>query len=303
MAGELMVVSDKNTLMDLMGKAKDSIADILPRHLTAERVLKMALVAASKTPKLYQCTKDSFLKAIMTAAECGLDFSGTTGQGYLIPYGNQVQFIAGYRGLMDMARRSGKVSRLESRIVYANDSFTFAYGINQRLEHQPCMSGERGTIICAYAIARLSDGSVQTEVMTIDEIEAIRKRSKAANNGPWVTDYAEMCRKTVLRRLCKYIPSSPELERVIAADPEVDIIEAGEFLPADTRPKTERLADRLNAAMTEPEQPQSEPEADPGEIPFGNEPEPEPEITQPQAKSAAKGGNGKAKPVTTGGVL
>ncbi len=249
----IAVVGSKNNLKHLMGQAKSSIADIIPKHITAERVLKMSLVAASKTPKLMECTKDSFLKSVMTASECGLDFSGTTGQGYLVPYyskklgAHECQFIAGYRGLMDMARRSGKVTRLESRVVYKNDKFKFSYGINQTIEHTPCMTGDRGEIICVYAIAQLSDGSIQSEVMPIEDVEEIRTRSKAKDSGPWKTDYSEMARKTVLRRLCKYIPSSQEMEKLIAADPEVDveITSGGGFVEMpdnDAIPRTEQLA-------------------------------------------------------------
>ncbi len=266
-----MVVANKNTLKDLLERVKQSIADIIPKHITPERVMKMALIAHSKTPKLFSCTQDSFLKAMMTAAECGLDFSGTTGQGYLIPFRNnktnvtECQFIAGYRGLMDMARRSGKVTRLEARVVYANDKFVFSYGINQRIEHQPCMDGNRGDIVCVYAIAQLSDGSIQSEVMTIEDVNAIRARSRAKDNGPWVTDYSEMARKTVLRRLCKYIPSSPELELVIAADPEVDVIDGTGFItePDDGRSKSEHLADRLTAEEQKPEVTKEEPKPGP----------------------------------------
>jgi recombination protein RecT len=205
-------------------KFTKSLQDVIPKHLTPERIVKMALVAASRQPKLFDCTPQSFLQSVMKSAELGLDCVGTLGQGYLVPYYNskikalECQFIAGYQGLINLARRSGHISRIESRVVYENDIFDVEYGLDQKLTHRPYLGGERGKIVCVYAVAELKDGSSQLEIMTIDEVEAIRERSKAKDSGPWKTDFGEMARKTVVRRIAKYLPLSPELAKAIETD-------------------------------------------------------------------------------------
>jgi recombination protein RecT len=225
-ATAIAIVNDKNTLHALMenGEFRTSLAQVLPKHLTPDRVVKMALVAASRQPLLFKCTKASILQSIMKSAELGLDCSGTLGRAYLVPYYNgklqayECQFIPGYQGLIDLARRSGNIARIESRVVYDKDEFKVEYGIEQKLIHTPYLGKERGDIRCVYGIAEMMDGSRQVEVMTIDEVSAIRDRSKAKDAGPWKTDFAEMARKTVIRRLAKYLPLSTELAKALEAD-------------------------------------------------------------------------------------
>lgn len=256
--GKVAVVADKGTLEHLMnnGTFQASLADVLPKHLTPERVVKMALVAASRQPTLFKCTKESFLQAIMKSAELGLDCSGTLGRAYLVPYFNskvgayECQFIPGYQGLIELARRSGNIARIESRVVYEKDAFTVEYGLDQKLIHTPSLVADRGDMQCVYAIAELMDGSRQLEVMTMDEVERIRNRSKAKDSGPWKTDYAEMARKTVIRRLAKYLPLSTELQKAFEADDEqfshfTD--NAGE-MAAQTRGKVVELREKMAAA-------------------------------------------------------
>jgi len=202
---------------------KKSLLDVLPKHLTPERVVKMVLLAASRQPRIFECTDASIIKAAITSGQLGLDCSGTLGQAYLVPYFNgkikkyEVQFIPGYQGLISLARRSGEIRRIESRIVCENDKFEFEYGFNQNLRHIPNLQNP-GPMSCVYAIAEFVDGSKQLEIMTAKQIEGIKNRSKAKNAGPWVTDYGEMARKTVVRRLFKYLPCSTELEVAIEAD-------------------------------------------------------------------------------------
>jgi recombination protein RecT len=258
------VVSDKGTLEGLManGTFQNSLATVLPKHLTPERVVKMALVAASRQPLLFKCTKESFLQSIMKSAELGLDCSGTLGRAYLVPYYNskigayECQFIPGYQGLIELARRSGNIARIESRVVYENDTFEIEYGLDQKLIHKPKLGNDRGDMQCVYALAELTDGTRQFEVMTPEEVEAIRSRSKARDNGPWKTDYSEMSRKTVIRRLAKYLPLTTELAKAFEADDEQfnghtnDV--AGEIAER-TRATAASLKDRLT--VVKPEEP------------------------------------------------
>ena len=202
-----------------------SLRKMATEYLTPEKVVKMVLVAASRQPNIFQCTPQSILQSAMSAATVGLEFEGLLGEAYLIPYKNnkaggvfECKYMIGYRGYIVHARRSGQIARIESRIVYEHDIFDVEFGLNQKLSHKPTLDGERGAIRCAYAICEMIDGSSQVEVMSLEEIEKIRGRSPAGKSGPWVTDYSEMARKTVIRRLAKYLPLSREMARGINAD-------------------------------------------------------------------------------------
>jgi len=152
-----------NSLKGMLEKAKDRIAEVLPRHVTAERMCKTALIAANKTPALLECTPQSFLQSVMTASELGLDVSGTLGSAYLLPYNCRVgdrwekrcQLIVGYRGMIDLARRSGQIATIEAHVVHERDTFAIEFGLAPKLVHKPCLKGERGTVVLVYAIAKL----------------------------------------------------------------------------------------------------------------------------------------------------
>lgn len=129
--------------------------------------------------------------------------------------------IIGYKDMIDLARRSGQIVNIYDHAVYFNDEFDYELGLEPKLRHKPCMSGDRGEFIGAYAVAHFKDGGYQFEFMPKEEIEKRRKCSKAANNGPWVTDYEEMAKKTVIRHMWKYLPISIEIQQVVVQDETV----------------------------------------------------------------------------------
>ena len=186
------------------------LASVLPSHLTPERVCRVALSTVTKTPALLACDMASVFLAVQQAAELGLEPGGALGQCYLIPYGKNCQLIVSYKGLIELARRSGEIESIEARVVHERDDFSVELGLHSDIRHHPCLDGEPGKTVMAYAVARLKGGMTQFEVMTRAEVDAIRRRSRSGNSGPWVTDYDEMARKTVVRRLCKYLPISNE---------------------------------------------------------------------------------------------
>ena len=210
-------LADKQkTLAAQIEAMKPEIARALPKHLNPERVARIAVTVMRRTPKLAECTPASFLGALMTCAQLGLE-PGPLGHAYLVPYGQEVTFIAGYRGLVDLARRSGLVSSVQARVVRDGDDFDYAFGLEPRLEHTPRADADK-PVTHVYAVIKLKDGGVDFDVMTKTEVDAIRKRSKASGSGPWVTDYAEMAKKTVLRRLLKTAPMSVEYQQAVAND-------------------------------------------------------------------------------------
>jgi recombination protein RecT len=228
---QLVSLRDKvQNVRDLLEKNKAQIAMALPRHMTADRMLRVAMTAVQRTPKLLECTPNSLFGAVVQASQLGLEPDGALGHAYLIPYWNgkkkcfEVQFMPGYKGLLDLARRSREISTIEARVVHANDAFRYRFGLSPILEHTPITTGESGSATHVYAVVHLKDGGAQFDVMSREDVEKIRARAQAKDSGPWVTDWDEMAKKTILRRLCKLLPSSIELQRAVALD---EAIEAG----------------------------------------------------------------------------
>lgn len=211
------------SVRSMIEQSKGQIALALPRHMTPERMIRVCNTAVQKTPALLDCEPRSLMGAIIQASQLGLEPDGTLGHAYLIPFNNrktgkvECQFIPGYKGLIELARRSSQISTIYAHVVCENDEWDFSFGLEPTLTHRPT-DGEPGDPIAVYAVARLRDGGVQFEWMWKRQVEAIRGQSRAGNSGPWVTHWEEMAKKTALRRLCKLLPTSPELSRAVALD-------------------------------------------------------------------------------------
>lgn len=198
-------------LIDVMQR-KGEIAKALPKVITPERFTRIALSALSNNRKLEECEKLSFLGALMNAAGLGLEVNSPLGQAYLIPYYNgktkrlECQFQIGYKGLLDLAYRSGEMATIQAHIVYENDTFDYELGIDPVLKHKPANS-ERGNMTHAYAMFHLKNGGKAFVVMSKDDIIKFAKsKSKTYEAGPWQTDFEAMAKKTVLKQLLKYAP-------------------------------------------------------------------------------------------------
>lgn len=193
---------------------KDAVAQVLPKHLTADRFIRVAIMAMTKTPKLAECDQASFFSALMMLSQLGIEPDGR--RAHLIPYGTTVQLIVDYKGIAELVMRSGLVSNLHADVVCENDIFTVDRG--ELKEHKIDYRKPRGEVYAVYALCRFKDGTEKCEVMTREEVEAVRARSRAGRAGPWVSDWAEMAKKTVFRRLSKWLPFSPEQREGIEAD-------------------------------------------------------------------------------------
>jgi len=223
-------------------RVKSQIALALPQHITPERLMRVALTEVRRTPALAKCKPESLLAAIMQCAQLGLEPGGGLGHAWLIPFKEEAQFIIGYRGMIDLARRSGQILSIEARAVYEADTFHVSFGLEPDLTHEPAWdAADRGPLRFVYAVAKLKDGGFQFEVMSRAEIEKVRAQSKAGNNGPWVTHFEEMAKKTVIRRLFKYLPVSVELARAVTLDEAAERGEQGSVIDADcvVEPDTE----------------------------------------------------------------
>lgn len=204
------------TLAQLIERMKPEIGRALPKHMNPDRMARIATTVLRQTPALARCTPESFLGALLTASQLGLE-PGPLGEAYLVPYGNTVTFIPGYRGLVKLAWQSGTLKSFNAHVVYEHDEFDYSYGLDPHLEHKPAR-GDRGKPTEVYAAAQFKDGGSVFEVMSVDAVEAIRRRSKASNSGPWKTDWEAMARKTVVKQLAKWMPLSPEMSAAAAHD-------------------------------------------------------------------------------------
>lgn len=208
--------SPEQTIAAYLKRMGPEIEKALPSHMNADRMARIALTTIRTTPKLLECNVSSLLGAVMQAAQLGLE-PGLIGHCYIIPYGREAQFIIGYKGMIDLARRSGNIESIYAHCVYEADEFDYELGLHPKLHHKPA-TGRRGEMKYVYAVAHFKDGGYQFEVMDREEIEKRRSRSKAAKNGPWVTDYEEMAKKTVIRHMWKYLPISIEIQQQAAQD-------------------------------------------------------------------------------------
>jgi recombination protein RecT len=188
----------------------------LPSHVDAERFARVATtaiaVSEAKGQNLLDCERNSLYAACMACAQVGLLPDGR--EAALVKFGNKVQFMPMVEGLMKQVRNSGEIANISVHEVKEKDFFYYELGDNEVMTHKPLLSN-RGETIGAYSIVTLKNGEKSREWMDKDQIDAIRKRSKSGNAGPWVSDYDEMAKKTVFRRHYKRLPKSTDLDAVI----------------------------------------------------------------------------------------
>lgn len=231
-----MTTEVRTTKPDLKGylaKNLASIQSVASQVITPDRMVKLVLAAASREPKLAECSPLSVLRSMMQAAELGLEVCSGKNEAYLVPRWNskakclEATFLPGYQGLIKLARESGSVRNVEARIVHAKDFFEVEQGTAPVIRHRPSFEKDRGDIVAVYAVAFLPDGGSQFEVMAKYEVDDIRDRSKDKDGfSPWKSDYSEMARKTVVRRLAKYLPKTAAFAKALEVQAKA---EAGDY--------------------------------------------------------------------------
>lgn len=213
--------SPEQTLNALLKRMGPEIQRALPKHMDADRIARIALTAVRTTPKLLECDQMSFMAAVMQSAQLGVEPNTGLGQAYLIPYGKQVQFQLSYKGLIDLATRSGQYKAIYAHEVYQNDEFRFSYGLNKDLIHVPSQE-PNGEPIGYYAVYHLKNGGYDFVYWTKERVDQhAQKFSQAVQKGwtsPWKTNYDAMAKKTVLKEVLKYAPKSIELQKTVEAD-------------------------------------------------------------------------------------
>lgn len=273
-------------------------AAALPRHCSADRFVRIALTALSRTPQLADCTEASLMRCLLDLSAVGLEPDGY--HAHLIPFRDnrsnttECTLIVDYKGLVDLCMRSGKLSKLHADVVHEEDEFDYSMG--EVLRHSWRLGQDRGRPIGVYAQAWFKDGAVKAELMDMAAVEKIRRRSKTPERGPWVNDFDEMAKKTVFKRLAKWLPRDTEVGQAVALSDEHEVQRArGEV--RDVTPK-EAAVPRMRTATEnfleegrapEREIPTPAKEREPVSAPRKRKRKPaEEEATKPALKEAAR---------------
>ena len=234
------------------------MAKVLPKHMSPERMMQLAISTINKNPKLADCSVESVLSCFMTASALGLEPNDVNGLGqcYIIPYGRKATFIPGYRGLYKLALNSGEIQSITVEVVYKGDEFEYTLGDDAHITHKPSMEADHKpeNMICAYCITRFNNGGIQRTVMSKADIERRRKESQTGkrSDGPWVKWYEEMAKKTVMRAASKTWPLQSEKSQALQVATSADEMEGGRFESVFETPVFEE-AEALNETKdTEP---------------------------------------------------
>lgn len=217
MANLAEVKKPDQAVKEFLTQSLSSIRLTMPRHMDAERLIQIAVSEVRRNPKLMECDPVSICKAAMHCARIGLYPGGPLARVHLVPYGRECALQVDYKGLIELARRSGEISSIYAFVVYDGDDFEVVMGTTPSIMHIPRFKTSKPSHF--YAVAKLKDGSAQFEVMTVQQVEAHRNQfSKAKNSDAWNRSFDEMAKKTVVRRLIKYLPISEELQDTLQYD-------------------------------------------------------------------------------------
>lgn len=221
--------SEQQLFGDQLKLMMPEIARVLPRHITPDRMARIALTTVRLNPKILQCNRSSVLGAVMSAATLGLE-PNVMGQCYIIPFNNrqkgilEAQFIIGYQGYIELFYRSGRVLTVYADAVFSADKFSYKYGITETLEHEPSNEVNRGEITHFYAYCKMEGGAYRFVVLpkaSVDHIRDTYSQAARSKSSPWHNNYKEMGCKTAIRALAKWVPKSAEVIEAMKHDDTV----------------------------------------------------------------------------------
>jgi recombination protein RecT len=190
------------------------------------QIVRVAMSMIQRDNNLAECEPLSICAAVVTACQLGLEPDNVSGLAYLVPFNKRCTLIPGYRGLVQLAYRSGQVASFETRVVYEHDDCVVDWGAEPPIVHKPTPRKDRGKTIAVYAKVKLNTGGTVWEWMWQHEVDAIRDRYSHGckrSDSPWQTEPNAQARKTVARRACKWVPSSPQLQRAVSLDDQAEI--------------------------------------------------------------------------------
>lgn len=258
-------------MRELLGRMKGEIAKAAPKHMTADRIIRVAMTSIQKVPQLAECTPESFLGCLLTCTQRGLAPDSASQHAHLIPFKDHKKgvtvctLIFGYKGLMDLAlRHPGVLSFHVPQIVYEQDEFDYQEGQEPKLFHKPAQRPDRGAIVAFYAVAKLASGDRPFVWMWLHEVEKVRDAVYKWQDKPWKTHFGAMGLKTVVIRLCKWLPATPDLQAAITLDEQAaaGVPQSIESVVIDGQPangKTTKQLEDFVDPPAEPEEPPAEP--------------------------------------------
>lgn len=246
-------------LAQMIERMRPEIARALPKHMDADRMARIALTLLRQTPKLGECTPESFLGALMTCSQLGME-PGPTQEAYIIPRWNkeadngtdpgsgkqrpkgamEASFQLGYQGMVKLFWQHPLAAMIDAQAVHKEDAFDFELGTNAHLFHRPAKQ-DRGNVVCWYSIVKLTNGGMAFRVMYPAEVERHRQHSQAPNSPAWKSSYDEMAKKTCIRAMFKLLPKSAEIARALAHD---ETIRTDAAMDAIDAPQIEAVPDR-----------------------------------------------------------
>lgn len=226
------------TLEHVILGRKDKLEELLPKNVGIDRFVRTIIFSIQKNPRLQNCSASSIIGGAMQAAQLGLEPSDSLGHCYLIPYGSQCQFQIGYKGLIELAYRSGRIKNIYAGVVKEGDELDYQYGSQSYFRHKPDIKTQ-GKPYAYYAYAEV-DGTFQFEILSLCRIEEIKKISKSSKSGPWVDHYDAMAKKTVLKQLLKTLPLSTDLAHAQSHDEDVIDVSSFELDPSVDQDESEQ---------------------------------------------------------------
>lgn len=224
-----LAVTPKDKFDLYIKEMKGGLAGVLPAGLSIDRMVHLAQLAGWRNPDLYTCTKKSVALGIITAIQLGLEPDGASGQAYLIPFnektGRNAKLVIGYKGLMEIAYRSGLVESIDAHVVYECDEFDYQYGTNEFIKFKPDLKARDsldgpGEMVCVFASAFLKSGITKFVILNNRDLLAAKGHSASSSgkSSPWNTHFEEMAKKTAIRKLCKYLPVGIDMAKAVAVD-------------------------------------------------------------------------------------
>ncbi|MEN0109239.1 MAG: recombinase RecT [Planctomycetota bacterium] len=288
---------------------KAQLAEIVPKHVSADRIMRLVTNAAHKNPKLFKCTIESFADCCRRLTSWGLEPDGY--HAHLVPYGRECTLVLDYKGIVQLCYRSAAIKSIHADVICEGDVFEASLGqVREHIKHEwrrdPAKPDDQGKVVGAYAVVEFALGGAKHEIMTKKEIDAIRARSKAGSSGPWVTDYAEMAKKTVFKRCSKWLPLSAEVVDAYQRDDDrFTAIDASRRPTAGVQALSERLlggdahAD-VAPPLREGDTLDAEPESVPAAAPDNSRPPSDEELRESQQQMLPDG-DGDDSYYTNGG--
>lgn len=227
MSNELTTQTEKMaSVRDMLARPdiQAQIRDVLPQHVTPEKLAALTLTQIRTNPKLLECTQTSLLGAVLESSKLGLEIA-SMGQCWIVPFRDEATLLIGYRGMIDLAYRSQLIKSIEAHAVFEGDDFDYQFGTEKFIHHKPSDEADRSKLTHVYSVIETVTGGMVMDVMTQGDVEKVRgySRSGSSKSSPWVLHYPEMAKKTSLHRGLKMAPCSTELQRAITLDEQAEI--------------------------------------------------------------------------------